>query len=578
MTTHIASQNKNEITMKNKQQTIDFLDPSFIEEIANQLYNETPGAVSIPKSEPDAHQAANSTGYKAVALVPTGLESDVTELAHQPDTQKPAGGDMVSGASTPKLGHSDYYFMSREESPESIPTFANIASWDTILPALNLDSLLENRSSPSVSEQYSPEQPGLYFLPPPQASRMGLDVYKVRQDFPILHQQVHGKPLIWFDNAATTQKPQSVIDTLSHFYEYDNSNIHRGAHTLAARATDAYEDARAKVQRFLKAGSAAEIIFVRGTTEGINLVAQSYGRKYIRAGDEIVLSVLEHHANIVPWQMLAQETGAVLRVVPINDRGEIILDEYAKLLGSRTELVALSHVSNALGTMLPIQTMTEMAHHHGAKVLIDGAQAVSHTPVNVKMLDCDFYVFSGHKIFGPTGIGAVYGKKALLHAMPPWQGGGSMIRTVTFEKTTYSDVPAKFEAGTPNIADAVGLGAAIDYVNHIGIENIAQYEHDLTGYATELLAQVPGLRQIGTAPNKVGVLSFVLQGMPSQEVGRLLDREGIAVRAGHHCAQPALQHFGLTETVRPSLAFYNTSEEVDALITALHKIQKSAQS
>ncbi len=404
-------------------------------------------------------------------------------------------------------------------------------------------------------------------------SSEGFDVSSIRKDFPALNQKVHGKQIIWFDNAATTQKPQSVINALSRFYEHDNSNIHRGAHTLAARATDAYEAARDKVRRFLTASSASEIIFVRGTTEGINLVAQSYGRKYIGAGDEIVLPTLEHHANIVPWQMLAQETGAILRQVPINDRGEILLEEYARLLGPRTRFVALSHVSNALGTVLPIREMTALAHRYDALVLVDGAQAAAHVPVDVQMLDCDFYVFSGHKLFGPTGIGVLYGKKQVLDAMPPWQGGGSMIRTVTFEKTSYNDIPAKFEAGTPNIAGAVGLGAAIDYVNRIGLDNITRYEHALTRYATEHLAQIPGLRQIGTARDKVSVLSFVLQDMPPEDVGRFLDLEGIAVRAGHHCAQPTMQRFGVTGTVRPSLAFYNTCEEIDTLVAALYKIQ-----
>ena len=395
------------------------------------------------------------------------------------------------------------------------------------------------------------------------------DVQVIRQDFPILHQQIHGKPLIWLDNASTTQKPQSVIDTVSYFYERYNSNIHRGVHTLAARATYAYEAAREKVQRFLGAGSVSEIIFTRGTTEAINLVAQSYGRQYIRKGDEIILSMLEHHANLVPWQMLAQEMGALLKVIPVSDSGALLLEEYTRLLSPRTRLVAVTHVSNALGTILPIQEITERAHQHGARVLIDGAQGVPHFPVNVQALDCDFYTFSGHKMFAPTGIGVLYGKRELLAAMPPWQGGGSMIRRVTFEKTTYENPPTKFEAGTPNIADAVGLGAAIDYLNRIGLVNIEHYEQKLTCYAMERLSQIPGLRLIGTASPKVGVLSFVLDDIPLEEVGKRLDQEGIAVRAGHHCAQPTMQRYGVMGTVRPSLAFYNTYEEIDTLVEVL---------
>ena len=429
---------------------------------------------------------------------------------------------------------------------------------------------------PEVPEN---EQPSFYFLSQPQLETVkldahpGFDVQAVRRDFPILHQQVHGKPLIWLDNGATTQKPQSVIDSISHFYERDNSNIHRAAHDLAARATDAYEGAREKVQRFIGAGSAEEIVFVRGTTEGVNLVAQTFGRQQIREGDEIVLTTLEHHANIVPWQMLAQEKGAILRVVPITDRGEIILEEYTRLLGPRTRIVAVTQVSNSLGTIVPVEEMTAIAHRHGARVLIDGAQAVSHFPVNVQQLGCDFYVFSGHKLFAPTGIGVVYAKRELLEEIPPWQGGGNMIRQVTFEQTTYNDPPAKFEAGTPNIADAVGLGAAIDYLNRLGMVNIERYEHELTEYGTERLQTVPGLRLIGTAPHKVGVLSFILDKIPYEEVGKRLASEGIAVRAGHHCAQPSLQRYGLTGTVRPSLAFYNTREELDTLVEVLRTIR-----
>ncbi len=400
-----------------------------------------------------------------------------------------------------------------------------------------------------------------------------LDVHAIRRDFPILHQLIHGKPLAWFDNAATTQKPQSVIDAISRFYAHDNSNIHRGAHTLAARATDAYEQAREKVQKFLGASSTKDIIFVRGTTEGINLVAQTYGRKFLQPGDEIVLSTLEHHANIVPWQHIARESGAVLRVIPVNDRGEILMEEYQRLLGPRTKFVTLSQASNSLGTILPVAEMIPLAKRYGARVLIDGAQTVSHIPVNVQQLDCDFFVFSGHKIFGPTGIGAVYAKPEVQEIMPPWQGGGNMIRNVTFEETSYAEPPAKFEAGTPNIADAVGLGAALDYVTRLGLPNIAKYEHELLEYGTEKLQQINGLRLVGTAREKVGVLSFVLNNRRVEEVGRLLDLQGIAVRAGHHCSQPSLRRFGLEATVRPSLAFYNTKDEIDRLADAIRRIQ-----
>jgi len=399
------------------------------------------------------------------------------------------------------------------------------------------------------------------------------DPYRIKKDFPILQQHVHGKPLIWLDNAATTQKPQSVIDRLAHFYEYENSNIHRAAHALAARSTDAYEAAREKVRRFIKAPSVKDIIFVRGTTEGINLIAQAWGRRNVQRGDEIVISWLEHHANIVPWQMLCAEVGARLRVAPVDERGQIILEEYEKLLNPKTRIVSITQVSNALGTVAPVREMTAMAHRHGACVVVDGAQSVSHMPIDVQAIDCDFFVFSGHKVFGPTGIGVVYGKKEVLSHMSPWQGGGNMIADVTFEKTIYQGAPERFEAGTGNIADAVGLGAAIDYVESIGMDVISRYEHDLLVYATEKMRQFPGLTLIGTASEKASVLSFVLAGHEPLDVGKALDREGIAVRAGHHCAQPILRRFGLEATVRPSLAFYNTCADVDDLVAALMKIQ-----
>jgi cysteine desulfurase/selenocysteine lyase len=408
----------------------------------------------------------------------------------------------------------------------------------------------------------------------PKTGARPLDVPTIRRDFPILNQLVHGKPLAWLDNAATTQKPQSVIDAISRFYEHDNSNIHRGAHTLAARATDAFEQARQKVQGFLRASSAKEIIYVRGTTEGVNLVAQTYGRKFLQPGDEIILSTLEHHANIVPWQMVAKEKGAVIRVIPVNDRGEVMLEAYEALLGPRTKLVALTQASNSLGTIQPVAEMTYAAKRYGARVLIDGAQSVSHMPVNVQEIGCDFFVFSGHKIFAPTGIGAVYIKEELLEILPPWQGGGNMIKNVTFEETTYNEAPAKFEAGTPNIADAIGLGAALDYVNRLGLVNTGNYEHELLEYATGQLSRINGLRLIGIAQEKVAVISFVLRDRKTEEVGRLLDQEGIAVRAGHHCAQPSLRRFGVETTVRPSFAFYNTFDEIDRLVDAVKRIQR----
>jgi len=439
-------------------------------------------------------------------------------------------------------------------------------------------------ASPPLPESPSPSS-DYYFLRASAPSTAGLaptapgvvDVASVRRDFPALHQTVNGRQLIWLDNAATTHKPQAVIDATSQFYSRDNSNIHRAAHALAVRATDLFEGAREKVRKFLGAESAKEIVFVRGTTEGINMVAQSYGRKNVGAGDEIILTEMEHHANIVPWQLLAEQTDAVIRVIPINDRGELILEEYAKWLGPRTKFVAVTHVSNALGTISPVEEIIALAHARGVPVLLDGAQSAPHLPVNVTALDVDFFLFSAHKVFGPTGIGALYGKAPLLEAMPPWQGGGHMIKEVRFEKTTYQNAPEKFEAGTPDIAGAVGLGAAIDYVTKVGIPAIAAYEHSLLQYATEALSTVPGLRPIGTASNKASVLSFVIPSVSNESIARHLDQNGIAVRAGHHCAQPAHRRFGLESSVRPSLAFYNTREEVDALVRTLRPLGKDSK-
>jgi len=433
----------------------------------------------------------------------------------------------------------------------------------------------EGFASPAYYFIREPSLPTPSALPSPTApSAAKFDVEGVRRDFPALHQEVHGKPLVWLDNAATTQKPQAVIDATSHFYAHDNSNIHRAAHALAARSTDLFEGGREKVRQFLGAADAREIIFTRGTTEAINLVANAYGQKNIGVGDEILLTRLEHHANIVPWQLLAQRTGAQIRVVPINDRGELILEEYVKLLSPRTKIVSVTHVSNALGTINPVEQIIALAHARGVPVLVDGAQSTPHLPVNVRALDADFYVFSGHKVFGPTGIGALYGKASLLEAMPPWQGGGHMIKDVTFERTLYQHAPEKFEAGTPDIAGVVGLGAAIDYLFKVGLPGLAAYEHALLEYATQALATVPGLRPIGTAQHKASVLSFVIPGVDNGKIARHLDQQGIAVRAGHHCAQPAQRHFGLESTVRPSLAFYNTHAEVDALVTALRELPR----
>jgi cysteine desulfurase/selenocysteine lyase len=398
------------------------------------------------------------------------------------------------------------------------------------------------------------------------------DVERIRQDFPILNEAIDGKPLIWFDNASTTQKPQVVIDRLTYFYQHENSNIHRAAHTLAARATDAYENARETVRHFLNASSVNEIIFVKGTTEGINLVAKSWGKQNIKAGDEILLTHLEHHANIVPWHQLAKETGAKLIVAPVDDQGQILLDEYKKLLGPRTKLVGLCHVSNVLGTVTPAQEIISLAHEAGAKVLIDGAQSIAHIPIDVQELNPDWLVFSGHKIFGPTGIGVVYGRQDLLDATDPWQGGGNMISEVSFEHVSYRPIPKRFEAGTANIADAVALGEALDYVQNIGLTAIANYESELLEYATLGFKTIPGLRIVGNAEEKASVISFMLDGFTPAEVGQALDKQGIAVRSGHHCAQPILKRFGLTSTVRFSLAFYNTKSEIDHCIRALEKI------
>jgi cysteine desulfurase/selenocysteine lyase len=407
-----------------------------------------------------------------------------------------------------------------------------------------------------------------------QTQAGALDIEKIRADFPILHQMVHGKQLVYLDNAATSQKPRAVIDAITRYYEGTNSNIHRGVHFLSEHATAEYEAARQTAQKFVNAAKAHEIIFVRGTTEGINLVAQTYGRAQIHQGDEVLITAMEHHSNIVPWQILCEERGAKLRVAPINDRGELLLDEFARLLGPRTKLAAFTHVSNALGTINPVQRMIELAHAENIPVLIDGAQAAPHIAVDVQTLDCDFYTFSGHKVYGPTGIGVLYGKSALLEAMPPYQGGGDMISSVTFEKTTYNKLPYKFEAGTPDIAGVIGLGAALNYVNGLGIENIGAHEHELLTYATEKISAVPGVSLIGTAKERAGVVSFVVEGVHPHDVGTILDQEGIAIRTGHHCSQPVMERFGIPATARASFAVYNTFGEIDALVRGIGKVRE----
>jgi cysteine desulfurase/selenocysteine lyase len=512
-------------------------------------------------SLPDPHFTGNNgipPSLGGSGISPSGLEKK-SSLEHLPYlSEQPYSIDITNVLSSINLSNtsqlpdtstlgfneSSYYFLS-EKKP---------LSYTEKLSQLKTNAISSNN-----------KEVGFQGLP--------FDANLIKKDFPILQERVNGRPLIWLDNAATTQKPKHVIERISYFYEHENSNIHRAAHELAARATDAYEGARKKVQTFLNAASINEIVFVRGATEAINLVAKSWGEQNLNVGDEILVSHLEHHANIVPWQQLAAKKGLKLRVIPVDDDGQILLEEYAKLLGPKTRLVSFTQVSNALGTVTPAKQMVEMAHHAGAKVLVDGAQSVSHMRVDVRDLNCDWFVFSGHKVFGPTGIGVVYGKEALLNETQPWQGGGNMIVDVTFEHTTYHNAPGRFEAGTGNIADAVGLGAAIDYVSRIGMDVINQYEHYLLVYATKLLKDVPGLRLIGTAKEKASVLSFVLEGFRTEEVGAVLNQEGIAVRSGHHCAQPILRRFGLESTVRPSLAFYNTCADINVLVETLYRLR-----
>lgn len=571
-----------------------------------------PAATAVPHG-PSPAGAPSSGGPAGVSngVVPTGVSPAVVPSgggpAGTPNGVAPAGApNRTAPAGIPESPAPKA--VSQGSVPPGGPTPApTVPGWDS-RPAqapVHSDPFLP--SLPSLDVPLSPARfstpagipgaPSFYFLERPQApaapagsqfyfldngigqpapdAHPPFKVNAVRKDFPILSERVNGHPLVWFDNAATTQKPRAVIDRITHFYEHENSNIHRAAHELAARSTDAYEHAREAVARFLGAGSAEEIIFVRGATEGLNLLAQTWGRKHIGAGDEILISHLEHHANIVPWQMLCAETGAVLKVIPVDDSGQLRMDEFTRLLSDRTKLVSVTHVSNALGTITPIREVVAQARRAGAVTIVDGAQSIPHTRIDVRALDADFFVFSGHKLFGPTGIGVVYGKSEVLQDLPPWQGGGNMISDVTLERSIFQPPPGRFEAGTGNIADAVGLGAAIEYVETLGIDNIAHYEHQLLAYATPRLAAIPGVRLIGTAADKASVLSFTLAGHQPIEVGKALNEKGIAVRAGHHCAQPILRRFGVEATVRPSFAFYNTCEEIDRMIAAVDQLARA---
>jgi cysteine desulfurase/selenocysteine lyase len=560
-----------------------------------------PGAplLGSPQADAASHYIPSPASLSASAAQ-TALTSKPGELNSAPETLAPNG---VGDAALERIAGNLFATTSGGrsipgavplEAPGVVPGGVNAPSAEPPAPGntnlreipLNLDGL--DGSLPRLFDDAGPSSRGItpspssyYFLTPalgestarpvPYFNRRAFDVADIRRDFPILQERIHGKQLVWLDNAATTQKPHAVIERQKYYYEHEYSNVHRGAHTLAARSTEAYENAREKLQRFLGAASPEEIVFVRGTTEGVNLVAASFGSKFVSKGDEIVLSTLEHHSNIVPWQFLAQRTGAVIKVVPVTDRGEVLLGDVERTLSDRTRIVAVTHVSNALGTVLPVREITQMAHRRGARVLIDGAQAVSHFPVNVQELDADFYVLSGHKMFGPSAIGVVYGKKALLDEMPPWQGGGNMIQRVTFEHSTFADPPGRFEAGTAALGPAVGLGAAADYLMQIGMENVAVHERALLAYTHDALSRIPGLRLIGTAPEKAGVASFITDDIPPEEMGKILDQEGIAVRAGHHCAQPTMDRFGLEATVRPSLALYNTHDEIDQLARAIRR-------
>jgi cysteine desulfurase/selenocysteine lyase len=565
-------------------------DAALLTRLANEIFSAVPG--SLPGlAELPAPRAATQMPGPDVALSARSLPGTVPAQSPIP---YPYEADLKGLFAQPEPAPAMELVP---DVPLSTPHSAGSVGATPLIPLLfeaELKALLgtiggESRGAAPLPEEAS----SFYFLKDvaPQPAGIGVpgatapgihsgfasahpafDVHAIRRDFPILAEHVNGRPLIWLDNAATTQKPKAVIDRLTHFYEHENSNIHRAAHELAARSTDAYEGARQKVARFLNASSTEEIVFVRGATEAINLVAATFGALQVGAGDEIVITHLEHHANIVPWQQLAFAKGAKLRVAPVDDTGQVLLEEYGKLLNAKTRLVALTQVSNALGTVTPAKEMVEMAHRVGARVLVDGAQSVSHMKVDVQALGADFFVFSGHKVFAPTGIGVLWGKKDLLDSLPPYQTGGNMIRDVTIERSLFHAAPQRFEAGTGNIADAVGLGAAIDYVERIGLVNISRYEHGLLIYATKRLSEIPGLTIIGTAAEKAGAISLILKGVPSEEVGARLNKYGIAVRSGHHCAQPILRRFGREATVRPSLAFYNTCGEIDVLVDALREI------
>ncbi len=570
--------NQKEIDIYNKSGAFpeNFLDPNVIAKLAGEFFPEFRDTGGQKISGAGYEPCAGALSEDSLRLIPESLYSDGSRPQGNSGDRAPNTGPGTEPASYGRTGQANQGSSSREQGypgypPNSYVTDApSYSDFPGGIEAYREGINFVEVSGKGLGARGFGDIPSLVAASEPSLS--GFDVNAIRKDFPILSTYVNGRKLIWLDNAATTQKPRAVIDRVSFYYENENSNIHRGAHTLAARSTDAYEAAREKVRRFLGASSPNEIMFVRGATEGINLIAKSYGQK-LQRDDEIIITWLEHHANIVPWQMLCSEKGANLRVVPVDDSGQILLNEYTKLLNHKTKIVSFPHVSNALGTVTPVKEIVELAHRYNAKVVVDGAQAVSHIPVDVQAYGCDFYVFSGHKVFGPTGIGVVYGKYDILSDMPPWEGGGNMISDVTFERTIYQPPPARFEAGTGNIADAAGLGAAIDYVTRIGLHNIYEYEHELLQYATEALRSIPGLRLIGTAPDKTSVLSFVLDQYTTEEVGAALSREGIAVRAGHHCAQPILRRFGLESTVRPSLAFYNTFDEIDALVSAVKRLR-----
>jgi cysteine desulfurase/selenocysteine lyase len=569
--------------------SFDPTDVATLTRLANEMFKEVTGGASLPQnvtlpvspvppSAPPGTQGLPSTSVTSwQSLAPAAPAAPpVASPFAAPSAPSFTGispqTDPARGAAPPVRVPPQQLDSSAVENLQLPHVYGGAAE----IPRIAFPRLVE----PALPAEAARGTPRFYFVDAPQVTTAPgtIDPFRIKQDFPILRERINGKELVWLDNAATTQKPQVVIDRLAHFYEHENSNIHRAAHELAARATDAYEGARATAQRFLNARSSNEIIFVRGATEGINLIAKSWGRQHIGKGDEIIVSHLEHHANIVPWKQLADEVGATLKVIPVDDRGQLRLDAYAQLLTPKTKLVAVTQVSNALGTITPASEIVRLGHAVGARVLVDGAQSVLHMPTDVQALDADWFVFSGHKVFGPTGIGVLYGKEDLLNDTQPWQGGGNMIEDVTFEQIRYHDAPDRFEAGTGNIADAAGLAAALDYVQAIGLPAIAAHEHGLLEYGTHLLSGIPGLRMIGTAQEKAGVLSFVIDGCDPVDIGKALNREGIAVRAGHHCAQPILRRFGLEATVRPSLALYNTTADLDALASTLRRYTSRSHS